>query len=58
MPAYHADTVYKRVRGYLSGVFNTTPAASIAGSTTAEPAVVRGEDVLSHASLRDRMFCI
>ncbi|KAJ9129975.1 Protein argonaute 1D, partial [Pleurostoma richardsiae] len=56
-PAYYADVVCERARCYLSGAFDT-PSQSAAGSVSAEPAVVRSEDVLIHARLRDSMFYI
>jgi len=57
-PAYYADVLCERARCYLSGAFDATPQASMAGSTTAEPAVVRSEDVLIHGRLKDTMFYI
>ncbi|KAK1749574.1 ribonuclease H-like domain-containing protein [Echria macrotheca] len=57
-PAYYADVVCERARCYLGGVFDATPAASMAGSTSGDLPVVRPEDVLIHARLKNTMFYI
>lgn len=58
-PAYYADLVCERARRYLSGVFDATPAPSIAESEAGGDAQgVNADDVKIHERLKDTMFYI